>query len=61
MNELTITTTKNIESMIHEIRGQRVMLNSDLAMLYGIETKRINETVKNNKNTSRSFVLETYR
>ena len=38
----------NIENMIYEIRGKQVMLDSDLAKLYGVETKRINEAVKNN-------------
>ena len=31
------------------IRGKEVMLDRDLAELYGVETKRINEAVKNNK------------
>lgn len=39
---------KAIENMIYEIRGKQVMLDSDLAKLYGVETKRINESVKNN-------------
>mgnify|MGYP004422466263 FL=1 len=34
--------------MIYEIRGKQVMLDSDLAKLYGTEVKRINEAVKNN-------------
>lgn len=34
--------------MIYEIRGKQVMLDSDLAKLYQVETKRINEAVKNN-------------
>jgi len=38
----------NIESLIRVIRDQRVMLDSDLAMLYGVETKRLNEQVKRN-------------
>ena len=37
-----------IQDMIHEIRGQRVMLDSDLAALYGVEVKRLNERVKRN-------------
>ena len=37
-----------IENMIYEIRDKQVMLDSDLAKLYGVETKRINEAVKNN-------------
>lgn len=38
----------NIENMIYEIRGKQVMLDSDLAKLYNVETKRINEAVKRN-------------
>ena len=37
-----------IESLIHVIRGQQVMLDSDLARLYGVETRRLNEQVKRN-------------
>ncbi len=37
-----------IQSRIHEIRGQRVMLDFDLAEMYGIETKRLKEAVKRN-------------
>ena len=37
-----------IEDMIYEIRGVQVMLDSDLARLYKVETKRINEAIKNN-------------
>ena len=39
---------ENLESMIYEIRGERVMLDFDLARIYGYETKRFNEQVKNN-------------
>ena len=39
----------NIENMIYEIRGVQVMLDSDLAKLYQIDTKRINESVTRNK------------
>ena len=38
----------NIEDLIYEIRGVQVMLDSDLANLYQVETKRINEAVRNN-------------
>ena len=47
MNEL-LEKELNIENMIYEIRGKQVMLDSDLAKLYQVETKRINEAVKNN-------------
>ena len=45
----TIELTKEtIESMIHCVRGKKVMLDYDLARIYGYETKRFNEQVKNN-------------
>ena len=47
MNE--IVKENNIENMIYEIRGVQVMLDSDLAKLYEVETKRINEAVRRNK------------
>ena len=37
-----------IQSMIYEIRGQKVMLDSDLAALYEVETKNLNKAVKRN-------------
>lgn len=37
-----------IESKIYEIRGQRVMLDKDLADLYAVETKNLNKAVKRN-------------
>ena len=37
-----------IEPLIRTIRGQQVLLDSDLAILYGVETKRLNEQVKRN-------------
>ena len=39
---------QNIQNKIYEIRGQRVMLDRDLAELYGVETRRLNEQVKRN-------------
>ena len=38
-----------LESAIHLIRGQRVMLDFDLAMIYGVTTKRLNEQLKRNR------------
>jgi hypothetical protein len=37
-----------IQNKIYEIRGQRVMLDFDLAVLYGTETKRLKEAVRRN-------------
>ena len=36
----------NVEGAIHLIRGQRVMLDSDLAAIYGVTTKRLNEQLQ---------------
>ncbi len=40
----------NIESLIRTIRGQKVMVDFDLSMLYGVKNKRLNEQVKRNIN-----------
>ena len=48
MNELVIKDNEKIVDMIYEIRGKQVMLDSDLSKIYNVETKRINEAVKNN-------------
>jgi len=39
---------ENLKELIIELRGQSILLDSDVADLYGVETKRINEAVKNN-------------
>lgn len=38
-----------IERRIHLVRGERVMIDSDLAMLYDVSAKRLNEQVKRNR------------
>ena len=38
----------NIESLIRTIRGQKVMVDFDLAVLYGVQTKALNQAVKRN-------------
>ncbi|PUE65989.1 ORF6N domain-containing protein [Arcobacter caeni] len=48
MQELIINEN-NIKDKIYTIRNLQVMLDKDLAELYGVETKRINEAVKNNQ------------
>ena len=48
MNNIILKDKIKIEDMIYEIRNRQVMLDSDLAKLYEVETKRINEAVKNN-------------
>lgn len=44
-NELS---NEDIKKLIYTIRGKQVMLDSDVAMLYHYETKKINQTVKRN-------------
>lgn len=39
---------QTIQSKIYEIRGQRVMLDRDLAEMYGVETRTLNQAVKRN-------------
>ena len=43
-----MTNILEVESKIITLRGQQVILDSDVAELYGVETKRINEAVSNN-------------
>lgn len=40
--------TEDISQRIHTIRGHRVMLDADLAELYGVPTKRLNEAIRRN-------------
>lgn len=44
----TLAITDQIERAIHLVRGQRVMLDSDLARFYGVTTKRLNQQVARN-------------
>ncbi|MBI2516145.1 MAG: ORF6N domain-containing protein [Opitutae bacterium] len=39
----------SVESVIHTIRGERVVLDADLAKLYGVETKALNQAVRRNR------------
>lgn len=48
-NAQNIVATEAITSRILIIRGQRIMIDADLAELYGVETKRLNEQVKRNR------------
>ncbi len=50
MQENISSIPPEIENKIFTVRGVSVMLDSDLAKLYGVETKRINEAVKRNIN-----------
>lgn len=47
--ELAVIDTTTVQNLIYNVRGKQIMLDSDLAMLYGVETKRLNESMKRNK------------
>lgn len=48
MNKKAITLVKQTESKIQLIRGQKVILDTDLATLYGVDVKRLNQQVNRN-------------
>lgn len=47
-NRDQLVVVDNIELLIKVIRGQQVMLDKDLATLYGVETRTLNQAVKRN-------------
>jgi hypothetical protein len=49
MSDQSLLSEETISNKIYFIRNQKVMLDSDLALLYGVETKRLNEQVKRNE------------
>jgi len=54
-----IEKIEDIEDLIIELRGERVILDRDVAKIYGVETKRINEAVKNNGSRfPKGYILE---
>lgn len=48
LNPLTMDELQNIQNLIYEIRGVRVMLDKDLAELYHVTTGNLNKAVKRN-------------
>ena len=75
--ELQITNqmlveTHEIEARLIELRGQKVLIDRDVAELYGVETKGVNEAVKNNpdkfpqgyfftlQNTEKQYLVENF-
>ena len=52
-------TADQLGRLIYEIRGERVMLDSDLASIYGVETKALNRAVKRNRHRfPKDFVFQ---
>ena len=63
MNELSVITTKDVEEKLISLRNQKVLLDCDVADLYGVKTKEINQAVKNNPDKfpyGYIFVLDKY-
>lgn len=48
MQNLVQIENQTIQDKIYTIRGVQVMIDRDLALLYGVETRRLNEQVKRN-------------
>ena len=48
-NNKEIIHESEVKELIIELRGEKVLIDRDVAKLYGVETKRINEAVKNNR------------
>lgn len=47
-NEIKVVTAQEVESLVIELRGQKVLLDRDVAALYRTETREINKAVRNN-------------
>ena len=45
----TLVLVDQIEPLIHEFRGRKVLLDRDLAAIYGVATRRLNEQVRRNR------------
>lgn len=60
--ELIILDENTIKGMVYEIRGQKVMLDFDLARIYGYETKAFNQQVSNNSDRfEEDFRFQLYK
>ena len=56
--EIVILDAKTIKSKIYIIRGQQVMLDFELAEIYGYSTNRFNQQVKRNKEKFEGFLFK---
>jgi ABC-type uncharacterized transport system ATPase subunit len=52
MGKGSVVDIQRIEALIYLIRGQKVMLDADLAVLYGVETRVLKQAVRRNRNRS---------
>ena len=57
-----ILKPENVAQLVFLIRGEKVMLDADLAMLYGVSTKALNQALRRNRNRFPSdFVFQLSR
>jgi hypothetical protein len=62
MKEKLSLSVQRIERLIHVIRDQKVMLDADLAELYGVETRALKQAVRRNqKRFPNDFMFELTR
>ncbi|WP_108358069.1 ORF6N domain-containing protein [Limnohabitans sp. Rim8] len=47
-SQITIPTEKKLAALVYFVRGEKIFLDADLAMLYGVETGALNRAVKRN-------------
>ena len=62
-NNKEIIHESEVKELIIELRGEKVLIDRDVAKLYGVETKRINEAVKNNRDkfpNGYMFLMQSY-
>ena len=70
--DASLVETHEIETRLIELRGQKILIDRDVAALYGVETRRVNEAVKNNldkfpqgyfftlQNTEKQYLVENF-
>ena len=59
-NGLATLDTGVVQSRLMELRGQRVLLDRDVAALYGVQTREINQAIRNNPDKfPEGYVFET--
>lgn len=57
---MNIVNIEDIKDIIVELRDKKVIADKDVAQIYGVETKRINEAVKNNPDKfTEEYLFET--
>ncbi len=58
-NEQSVIPVERIENIIIQIKGQKVIIDADLAKIYGVTTKKLNQAVKRNtwKKREKSYLM----